>query len=201
MADQIHKVLSTLNLNTVSRVEAADLVVNGALDPTKVAEAITIGQQASASLDVFFVLVSGVLVFLMQAGFAMLTAGSVRTKNVKNVLLKNVLDACVGAIAYFIFGWAFAYGEGSVAPGFIGSGQYALSGGFGQPDSVYSSSFVSLCSTPTTRHSLTHRSMISSSNGLSPRPPPPSCRGPSRNVPRSTLTLATLSCSPPSSIP
>jgi len=58
--------------------------------------------QNASSLDVMFVLVSGYLVFLMQAGFAMLTAGSVRSKNTKNVLLKNVLDACVGAIAYYV---------------------------------------------------------------------------------------------------
>jgi len=56
----------------------------------------------AASLDVMFILVSGYLVFLMQTGFAMLTAGSVRSKNTKNVLLKNVLDACVGAIAYYV---------------------------------------------------------------------------------------------------
>lgn len=85
------------------------------------------------SVDTFFVLLSGYLVFLMQAGFAMLTAGSVRSKNTKNVLLKNVLDACVGALAYWIFGWAFAYGPDSRAPGFIGSGNFALSN-FGQVD-------------------------------------------------------------------
>lgn len=81
-----------------------------------------------SALNVFFILLSGYLVFLMQAGFAMLTAGSVRSKNTKNVLLKNVLDACVGALAYWLFGFAFAYGEGvSAASGFIGTGNYALS--------------------------------------------------------------------------
>lgn len=78
-----------------------------------------------AAINSFFVLVSGYLVFLMQAGFAMLTAGSVRSKNTKNVLLKNVLDACVGAIAYWLFGFAFAYGPDSDAPKFIGSGNFA----------------------------------------------------------------------------
>ncbi|KAI0566162.1 Ammonium/urea transporter [Gracilaria domingensis] len=63
----------------------------------------------------------------MQCGFAMLTAGSVRSKNVKNVLIKNVLDACVGALSYYLFGWAFAYGPGGKAQGFIGFGQFALS--------------------------------------------------------------------------
>ncbi|CDF39904.1 unnamed protein product [Chondrus crispus] len=80
-----------------------------------------------SGLDTMFVLVSGYMVFLMQCGFAMLTAGSVRTKNTKNVLLKNILDACVGAIAYYLFGWAFAYGGDSKINGFIGSGNFALS--------------------------------------------------------------------------
>eukprot|EP00189_Rhodosorus_marinus_P014086 CAMPEP_0184738036 /NCGR_PEP_ID=MMETSP0315-20130426/777_1 /TAXON_ID=101924 /ORGANISM="Rhodosorus marinus, Strain UTEX LB 2760" /LENGTH=480 /DNA_ID=CAMNT_0027205571 /DNA_START=159 /DNA_END=1601 /DNA_ORIENTATION=- len=80
-----------------------------------------------------FVLFSGYLVFMMQNGFAMLTAGSVRTKNTKNVLLKNLLDACVGAMGYWIFGYAFAYGnpinpdtgEAEVNP-FIGHTYFAL---------------------------------------------------------------------------
>lgn len=55
----------------------------------------------------------------------MLTAGSVRSKNTKNVLLKNVLDACVGAIAYYLFGYAFAYGNASNS--FIGHSNFALS--------------------------------------------------------------------------
>lgn len=75
--------------------------------------------------NTMFVLFSGYMVFLMQAGFAMLTAGSVRTKNTKNVLLKNVLDACVGALAYWIFGYAFAYGNDGNR--FIGWGNFALS--------------------------------------------------------------------------
>lgn len=61
----------------------------------------------------------------------MLTAGSVRSKNTKNVLLKNVLDACVGAIAYWIFGYAFAYGGSDDSNAFIGVGNFALSGSLG----------------------------------------------------------------------
>jgi ammonia channel protein AmtB len=87
----------------------ADVSTNGVVTPEQVAKALT---GLALSLDQAFVLLSGYLVFMMQAGFAMLTAGSVRTKNTKNVLLKNVLDACVGALAYFIFGFAFAYGPG-----------------------------------------------------------------------------------------
>ena len=43
----------------------------------------------------------GALVFFMQAGFAMLCAGSVRQKNVKNIMLKNLLDACGGALGFW----------------------------------------------------------------------------------------------------
>jgi ammonium transporter, Amt family len=46
----------------------------------------------------------------MQTGFAMLTAGSIRAKNVKNVLLWNLLDSCGGGLAFWMCGWAFAYG-------------------------------------------------------------------------------------------
>lgn len=61
-------------------------------------------------VDTFFLLFAGALVFMMQAGFAMLCAGSVRQKNVKNIMLKNLLDACGGAIGFYSFGFGFAYG-------------------------------------------------------------------------------------------
>ena len=50
---------------------------------------------------------SGYLVFFMQAGFAMLSAGSVRAKNAKNIILLNLLDACFGCLA-----WCAASGAG-----------------------------------------------------------------------------------------
>mmetsp|Transcript_32652 Transcript_32652/g.39077 ORF Transcript_32652/g.39077 Transcript_32652/m.39077 type:complete len:201 (+) Transcript_32652:244-846(+) len=48
----------------------------------------------------------------MQCGFAMLCAGSVRQKNVKNIMLKNLLDACGGALGFWSIGFANAYGTG-----------------------------------------------------------------------------------------
>ena len=65
----------------------------------------------------------GALVFMMQAGFAMLCAGSVRQKNVKNIMLKNLLDACGGAIGFFAIGYAFAYGGEET---FIGTDYFFL---------------------------------------------------------------------------
>merc|ERR1719276_642797 len=82
------------------------------------------------NVDVNFMLTNTFLVFFMQAGFAMLCAGSVRSKNTKNILIKNVLDACVGAIAWFLFGYGFAFGAttGKKENAFIGSGNFATTG-------------------------------------------------------------------------
>eukprot|EP00466_Bigelowiella_natans_P001692 jgi/Bigna1/89773/estExt_fgenesh1_pg.C_550065 len=79
----------------------------------------------SANADQIWILLCGFLVFWMHAGFSMLEAGSVRQKNTVNILFKNVGTICIGAIMYFIFGFAFAYGSDG-ANGFISSGDYAL---------------------------------------------------------------------------
>ena len=68
-------------------------------------------QSAFNPVDTMWVLMAAFLVFFMQAGFGMLEAGMVRTKNAANVLTKNVLDFCFAALAYFIFGYAIMYGS------------------------------------------------------------------------------------------
>eukprot|EP01026_Neomeris_dumetosa_P048177 TRINITY_DN415_c0_g1_i5.p1 TRINITY_DN415_c0_g1~~TRINITY_DN415_c0_g1_i5.p1 ORF type:complete len:472 (-),score=83.06 TRINITY_DN415_c0_g1_i5:329-1744(-) len=78
--------------------------------------------------DIFYLLVSGYLVFFMQCGFAMLSSGSVRSKNAMNIILKNLLDACFGALGWYFFGYAFAYGDEDNTSWFIsGETKYALS--------------------------------------------------------------------------
>lgn len=61
---------------------------------------------SASDADAFYLMVCGVFVFFMQAGFALLEAGSVRAKNTKNILMKNLLDACIGALIW----WAWGYG-------------------------------------------------------------------------------------------
>ena len=66
---------------------------------------------------------------VLRTGFAVLAAGSVRQKNVRNILLKNGLDACVGLVVWFLFGAGLA-GSSSTGNPFIGTdrGNFALSG-------------------------------------------------------------------------
>ena len=69
----------------------------------------------------------------MQTGFAILCAGYVRTKNVQNTLLKNIIDACGASLGFYTVGYAFAFGgNGSVSDSaratFIGTENFFLMG-------------------------------------------------------------------------
>jgi len=77
-------------------------------------------------LNNIWVFIAGVLVFFMQAGFALVEAGLTRAKNVVNIFAKNMTDAIVGILAFFATGWAFAFGESG--GWFIGTDNFFLNG-------------------------------------------------------------------------
>ena len=54
---------------------------------------------------------STVLVFWMHAGFSLLEAGSIRSKNVSNILFKNVLNVLATTIMWWFVGYSFAFGK------------------------------------------------------------------------------------------
>lgn len=95
-----------------------------------------ISESNAKSINTFFLIYAASLVFFMQAGFAMLCAGSVQKKNVQNSMLKNLLDACGAALGFYSVGYAFAYGgsEECVKNGcggektFIGTTNFFLQG-------------------------------------------------------------------------
>ncbi|KAM7258233.1 hypothetical protein ACFE04_013974 [Oxalis oulophora] len=95
-------------------------------------------ESVTQSINTIYLLFSAYLVFVMQLGFAMLCAGSVRAKNAMNILLTNVVDAVVGSISYYLFGFAFAFGHGSTSNPFIGTSFFALKD---IPDSSYDYSY------------------------------------------------------------
>ncbi|KIY97684.1 ammonium transporter [Monoraphidium neglectum] len=64
------------------------------------------------------VVYSGFLIFFMQVGFVALETGSGRAKNVRNILLKNLVDVMLAALCWWAVGYAFAYGAS--AGGVIG---------------------------------------------------------------------------------
>ncbi|KAH9254601.1 hypothetical protein BASA81_007358 [Batrachochytrium salamandrivorans] len=63
------------------------------------------------STNHFFLIWGSSLVFMMHLGFAMLSAGAIRGKNNKNILLSIVMDLCCCAIGWFLLGYGFALGE------------------------------------------------------------------------------------------
>ncbi len=73
---------------------------------------MTIGELAS-SLDTVWVLLAAMLVFLMQAGFALVEAGLTRSKNTANILMKNLLDFSVGSLMFWTLGFGLMFGAGS----------------------------------------------------------------------------------------
>jgi len=92
-----------LLLERVSSLEAQAAENNRRLDA---------GGFNPGDMDVFWLIFGGVLVFWMQAGFAMLEVGTVHKKNTKNILVKNFFDASIAALTWWATGNTLAGGGG-----------------------------------------------------------------------------------------
>lgn len=80
-------------------------------------------QEIRLSLDSVWVVLGGILVFFMQAGFALIESGSVRSKNTINVLMKNYMDACLGGLVFWLMGFGLMFGINQ--SGWIGGSHFA----------------------------------------------------------------------------
>lgn len=80
-------------------------------------------QEIRLSLDSVWVVMGGILVFFMQAGFALVESGSVRSKNTVNVLMKNYMDACLGGLVFWLVGFGLMFGGN--ASGWMGTSHFA----------------------------------------------------------------------------
>ena len=79
-------------------------------------------------MSVWF-LMGAALVFFMQCGFAMVEAGFTRAKNVGNITMKNLMDFCIGTVAFYLLGYNLLCGDGK----FVGWGLNPFTN-FGETD-------------------------------------------------------------------
>lgn len=71
------------------------------------------------SVDVMWTLLGAAMVFFMQAGFSLCEAGLTRAKNTGNILMKNLMDFCIGTPAFWLVGFGIMFGgSGAVIGGF-----------------------------------------------------------------------------------
>lgn len=74
-----------------------------------------------SAVDTLWVLLGATLVFIMQAGFAMVETGFTRAKNAGNICMKNLMDFVCGTIVYWLIGFSIMYGEHEFIPGMMGN--------------------------------------------------------------------------------
>ena len=72
-----------------------------------------------SAVNTIWVLLGAALVFFMQAGFSMCEAGFTRAKNTGNILMKNLMDFCIGTPCFWLFGFGIMFGTGTALFGWI----------------------------------------------------------------------------------
>ena len=73
-----------------------------------------------SAVNTIWVLVGAALVFFIQAGFAMVETGFTRAKNAGNIIMKNLMDFCIGTCVFIPLGFGILLGEDAFG-GFIGT--------------------------------------------------------------------------------
>lgn len=73
-----------------------------------------------SAINTLWVLVGAALVFFMQAGFAMVETGFTRAKNAGNIIMKNLIDFCIGTPVFWLVGFGLMFGGTSSLVGSIG---------------------------------------------------------------------------------
>lgn len=92
------------------------------------------------SFGIWF-LIGAALVFFMQCGFAMVETGFTRAKNAGNIIMKNLMDFCIGTVVFMFLGFALMMAEDYVA-GFIGKPNLDMFANWSEFTETQGSSFV-----------------------------------------------------------
>ncbi len=83
-----------------------------------------VSEATTAEVFSVWFLIGAALVFWMQAGFAMVEAGFTRAKNTGNIIMKNLMDFCIGTVVFILIGFSLLMGEDLL--GFIGNPGFDL---------------------------------------------------------------------------
>ena len=67
--------------------------------------------ETNAVLDLMWIVICGILVFFMQAGFTLVEVGFTRAKNAGNIIMKNFMDLCIGSLGFWAVGYTVMYGD------------------------------------------------------------------------------------------
>ncbi len=101
----------------------------------------TVNEIVTGQVFAVWFLIGAALVFFMQAGFAMVETGFTRAKNAGNIIMKNLMDFCIGTVMFILLGFSLMMAEDYIA-GFIGVPNLNIFTGFGEFIKTNASSFV-----------------------------------------------------------
>ena len=96
------------------------------MDPTNIE---LVAENLQGNMNLLWVAICAALVFFMQAGFAMLESGMVRSKNSINVIMKNYTDMCFGALVFWAVGYGVMFGAVTDPWGLFGTSNFMVSEG------------------------------------------------------------------------
>ncbi|WP_404815128.1 ammonium transporter [Ructibacterium gallinarum] len=100
-----------------------------------------LGEAVSTEVFGIWYLIGAALVFFMQAGFAMVETGFTRAKNAGNIIMKNMMDFCIGTVVFVLLGFSLMMAEDYVF-GIIGIPNLRIFTDFGNFVQENASSFV-----------------------------------------------------------
>ena len=94
------------------------------IGPLCLLPSIAAASDDSAAVNMVWLAAAGAMVFLMQAGFALLESGMSRAKNSLNVVMKNYMDVCVGTLVFWAIGYGLMFGT---SHGWYGTSDFMIS--------------------------------------------------------------------------
>ena len=107
MYNLLNLFISLFQETAVAVIEVVDMVTSE--DVTAAVEAVKTGLYGD--MGMLWMLISGILVFFMQAGFTLVESGMTQSKNAVNIAMKNLLDITVGSLTYWFVGYSLMYGD------------------------------------------------------------------------------------------